>query len=107
MTLFDWFLNHDTWKPLAELLGDWRTIASTGFGVVTVATAVTKKGREFVGQAWAAMGGRSLRKGVDLRFVADDRETYWCIGTRGNEKAMMFWGTFHRNQRFRRKRLFA
>jgi hypothetical protein len=85
MTLFDWFLNHDTWKPLAELLGDWRTIASTCL----------------------AMGGRSLRKRVELRFVADDRETYWCIGTRGNEKAMMFWGTFHRNQRFRRKRLFA
>jgi hypothetical protein len=29
---FDWFFNPDRWKPIADLLGDWKTI---GGGVIT------------------------------------------------------------------------
>jgi hypothetical protein len=90
----DW-LNPETWKAPAEVISDWRTIASVGLGLVTVVSAATKRGRDFFGQALAAVRGRvRSRQHADLRFVADDRETFWSI-VKESEQVMSFHGTFH------------
>jgi hypothetical protein len=108
-TLIEWLLNHDTWKPLVDLMGDWKAIV--GFLVA---------GGSAIGAAWrwgagfrrwlmskfrpaqpippsesAAASGAAPGIERPLRFVTDDALAGWRWATLGQQQGMHVHGRWH------------
>ena len=94
----DW-LDPDTWKKPAEILGYWQTIGAAATAFLAMLGGVTKRGRDLacqIAKPVRRLFGAS-RERADLRFVADDEATFWSVVTlgAGGERQMALHGTFH------------
>jgi hypothetical protein len=88
----DW-LNPETWKGPAELLGDWKTIAGASAALIASLGSLTSKGRALAKRSWSAIRPESHR--ADLRFVYGDRAAFWGVAQIGGEQATQLIATFH------------
>jgi len=88
------WLDPNTWKPIADLADDWRIIIGSVVAVGGIITSVTRQGRKAIASVWRRLGG-GKRRIADLRFVADDRVTFWSIGRLGTEEVTSISGTWH------------
>jgi hypothetical protein len=95
LTLFDWLLSHDTWKPAAELAGDWKTI---GLFLLAIAGALWR----WRARLWRwlfplfraklpALPGASR----SLCFVTDENQSTWSVASSGDRDLTHVHGKWH------------
>jgi hypothetical protein len=95
----DWF-SRDVWKSAADFLTTSQGIAASVVAIGGAIGAIWRWGAGFA--RWLASRFHGAKPVVPptaapaatLHFVSDDHRTYWSIGTRGEERAMMLWGRF-------------
>jgi hypothetical protein len=91
MDIFD----PETWKQPAALFDYWKSIAGGAIAIFGILGAATKKGREFVRWGLLKLRRSGRTPPHDLRFVIDDRATFWGLGTSAGRPITMVHGRWH------------
>jgi hypothetical protein len=87
-------LDPETWKRPAELAGYRREMGGGALGLLAVLGSATTKGRAALTRAWRRVMG-TKPKIADLRFVQDDRRTFWSFAKLGSDDVSSIFGAWN------------
>jgi hypothetical protein len=92
----DW-VDPNTWKVPATLIDNWRTILVGAVAIVGAVGSVLQWGLKPVRWAWSKLPQRSPQPNINrpLRFVQDERQSFWGPARRGEEPGTQVAGHWH------------
>jgi hypothetical protein len=88
--------SHDTWKPIADFLSDWRTIATSLAAIV--AALGSMRGWFVAPFRWLGSKFRPSTKATEgrpLRFVTNDLQSRWGLATARERQGTHVHGMWH------------
>lgn len=90
----DW-LDPNTWRTPAALLEDWRSILVGAVAIGGIVAGAFRRSRRWVANLASKIRGTAKGAERPVRFVQDERRSFWGPAMNGTEPGTQIAGHWH------------